>query len=105
MTVERYDYAVDARAKIDKAPLGMLQFVIDKKSGIIVGVQAVGEDSSSLSGEAGLLIAHKMTVADVMKAIHPHPTLSEAFGFLAKKTFFKAMLSARRKIKRSSLFY
>lgn len=97
VTVQRYDYAVDARAQIDKEILGLLKFVIDKKSSVIIGIQILGEDASSLSGEASLIVSQKMTVMDIMGAIHPHPTLSEAFGVLAKNTFFKSMLMAKKK--------
>ena len=97
ITVERYDYAIDARSQIDKEMLGLLKFVIDKKSGVILGIQILSEDASSLSGEASLIVSQKMTVMDVMGAIHPHPTLSEAFGVLAKNTFFKSMLMAKKK--------
>ncbi len=90
VSVERYDYRIDARAQIDKSPLGMLQFVIDK-NGVIVGIQILSEEASSLVGEAALIVANKMTFLQVLSAIHPHPTLSEAFGHIAQARFFKMM--------------
>lgn len=96
VTVERYDYAVDARAQLDKAEDGLLKFIIEKESGIIRGIQIVSEDASSLSGEASLIVANKLKAMDVMKAIHPHPTLTEGFGKLAQQIFFKSMMQARR---------
>ena len=91
----RYDFATDARAQIDKAGEGFLKYVIEKKSGIIRGIQIVSEDASSLSGEASLIVANEMTAMDVMKTIHPHPTLTESFGLLAKQIFFKSMMRRR----------
>ena len=91
----RYDFATDARAQIDKAAEGFLKYVIEKKSGIIRGIQIVSEDASSLSGEASLIVANEMTAMDVMKTIHPHPTLTESFGTLAKQVFFKSMMQRR----------
>jgi dihydrolipoamide dehydrogenase len=38
-----------------------------------------------LSGEASLIVSKKLTLMDVARAIHPHPTLTEAFGMLALK--------------------
>ena len=90
--VIRYDYRVDARAQIDHAPEGLLKFVIDKSDGGIVGIQIVSEDASSLSGEAALIVAKKMKPMEVMGAIHPHPTLTEAFGKLAQSYFFQSMM-------------
>ncbi len=92
VVVERYDYRSDARAQIDKATLGMVKFVIDKKSGVIIGIQIFSEDASSLVGEASLIVSAKMTPMQVMSAIHPHPTLTEAFGNLARTIFFKSMM-------------
>ncbi len=93
--VERYDYATDARAQIDKEGNGLLKFVIEKESKIIRGIQIVSEDASSLSGEAAVIVANEMTAMDVMKAIHPHPTLTEAFGKLAQNIFMKQMMQGR----------
>jgi dihydrolipoamide dehydrogenase len=93
---EVYDYAVDARAQIDHATEGILKFVVQKGSGRILGVQAVGPEASSLSGEAALIVSQKMTMMEVMGAIHPHPTYTEAFGNLARTAFFKGMMARRR---------
>ncbi len=96
VTVEKYDYRVDARAQIDKDPEGFVKFVIDKQSNVIKGVQVVSYDASSLSGEASLIVANGLKPMDVMRTIHPHPTLTEAFGKLAQKLFFASMMRERR---------
>jgi len=93
----KYDYKTDARAQIDHETDGFLKFVIDKSSKEIIGIQIVSEDASSLSGEASLIVAKKMKAIDVMSAIHPHPTLNEAFGKLAQSYFFKSMMANRPK--------
>ncbi len=95
VSIERYDYAIDARAQLDKAEMGLLKFVIEKKSGIIRGVQILSEDASALSGEAALIVANEMKAMDVMQAIHPHPTLTEAFGKLSQQVFIKSMMQGR----------
>ncbi len=96
VVVERYDYQIDARAQIDKQTLGALKFVINKADKTIIGVQILSEDASSLSGEASLIVAAKMKSMDLLNTIHPHPTLSESFGFLAKNIFFKSMAHGRK---------
>jgi len=96
VSVEVYDYAVDARAQIDHATDGILKFVVEKATQRIVGVQAVGPEASSLSGEASLIVAGKMTMMEVMGAIHPHPTYTEAFGNVARTAFFKGMMAMRK---------
>ncbi len=94
VTVQKYDYKVDARAQIDKDTEGFVKFIIDKSSDKIIGAQVVSYDASSLSGEAALIVSQKMSVQEVMGAIHPHPTLTEGFGKLAQALFFASM--ARR---------
>ncbi len=96
VSVETYDYAIDARAQIDKKTDGFLKFIIDNKTQMIIGVKIVSEDASSLVGEASLIVANKMTAMDLLATIHPHPTLSEAFGKLAQQIFFKMMMKKQK---------
>ncbi|SFV75260.1 Dihydrolipoamide dehydrogenase [hydrothermal vent metagenome] len=92
VSIELYDFAQDARSQIDKEVEGYLKFIIDNKSKVIIGIEIVSEDASSLIGEAALIVANEMSAMDVMKAIHPHPTLTESFGKLAQQIFFKSMM-------------
>ena len=91
-----YEYKSDARAQIDKRAEGYLKYIIDKKTQEIIGAEIVSEDASSLVGEASLIVANKMKAMDILKAIHPHPTLTESFGKLAQELFFKQMMQNRR---------
>ena len=90
--VERYAFAADARAQLDHDEEGMMKFVIDRKDGVIVGVQVVSAKASALSGEASLIVANRMKPMQVLGAIHPHPTLTEGFGRLAQSVFVKSMM-------------
>ena len=92
--VEKYDYRIDAKAQIDKEELGFVKFVMDNK-GVIIGVQILSEDAASLIGEASLIVANKMTVMNVLSAVHPHPTLTESFGKIAQQVFFKMMMNRK----------
>jgi len=97
VSIEVYDYSIDARAQIDKREDGFLKFIIDNKTKVIIGVEIANENASALSGEASLIVANKMSAMDILTTIHPHPTLTEAFGKLAQKIFFKSMMQGRRK--------
>ncbi len=92
VSIEIYHYAQDARAQLNKATEGFLKFVIDAKTKVIIGVEIVHADAASLIGEASLIVANEMRAMDVMKAIHPHPTLTEGFSKLAQQIFFKSMM-------------
>ncbi len=78
-----YNYEVDAAAQISGNPIGLLKFVVDKKTRQIVGVHIFIQGAASIIGEAALIVSSKLTLQDVAQAIHPHPTLTEAFGILA----------------------
>ncbi len=80
-----YNYKVDATSQISGDTFGFLKFVVNRRNGEILGVHVFINGAASLSGEASLIVSHRLTLMDVAQTIHPHPTLSEAFGFLAMK--------------------
>ena len=91
-SVQTYEFKTEARSQIDKSIEGFIKFIIDNNTKSIIGVEIVNEDASSLVGEATLIVANKLKSMDVQKAIHPHPTLTEAFGKLAQQIFFQSMM-------------
>ena len=78
-----YDYRIDATAQINDTPHGYLKFVTDRETRRILGIHIFVRGAASLAGEAALIVSRGLTLQDVAQAIHPHPTLTEAFGFLA----------------------
>lgn len=80
-----YDYKVNAMSQISGDTFGFLKFVVNKSNQEILGVHIFINSAASLSGEAALIVSKKLTLMDVAQAIHPHPTLTEAFGLLALK--------------------
>lgn len=57
---------------------GFVRTIAEKSTGRILGIQAVGQHVSELSGEFVALIEMGATLEDVAAMIHAHPTLSEA---------------------------
>lgn len=84
-----YDYRIDAAAQVMNEPFGFLKYVVDKKTLGIIGIHICHHNASSLSGEASLILANRLTLKDIAQAVHPHPTLTEAFGFLAYRILGK----------------
>lgn len=78
-----YDYRIDAAAQVHDIAGGELRFVADAGTREILGVHAMVKGADSLAGEAALIVSRRLTLMDVAQAIHPHPTLTESFGFLA----------------------
>ncbi|MGB8489943.1 MAG: NAD(P)/FAD-dependent oxidoreductase [Bacteroidales bacterium] len=80
-----YNYQVEAASQISGDTFGFLKFVVNRQNQVILGVHLFINGASSLSGEASLIVANKLTLTDVASTIHPHPTLTEAFSTLATK--------------------
>jgi dihydrolipoamide dehydrogenase len=83
VAVAEYDYQGDARAQIGAEAFGRLRVVHERASRRIVGIHALVEGAADLMGEAALAVRHGLRIDDLASAIHPHPTLSEAFGLAA----------------------
>ncbi len=89
--IGEYNYAIDAKAQIENEDLGYLKFIVNKKTLEIIGVQILNESANHIAGEAALIVANKLTLVDLINSIHPHPTLSESFVFLAKQMMGNVM--------------
>ncbi len=63
---------------------GMTRLLLDPENGRILGVGIVGYNAGELIGEAVLALEKGCTVADLIRAIHPHPTLNETMGLAAE---------------------
>jgi dihydrolipoamide dehydrogenase len=58
---------------------GFVKVLAEVESKRIIGVQIMGPHASDLIHEAALAVENKLTVSDIEKTIHAHPTLPEAF--------------------------
>ena len=57
---------------------GFVKVIADKKYGEILGVHIVGQSAAEIINEASSLMTMEITVDEVIKTIHGHPTFSEA---------------------------
>ena len=90
--VAEYDYRIDARAQIAGEVLGRLRIVYRRDGRRIVGIHALVEGAADLMGEAALAVRNGLTLEQMAASIHPHPTLTEAFG-LATRTALAGLLA------------
>jgi len=58
---------------------GLVKIVYDKKYGEILGVHIAADNATDLISESVMAMQLESTVWDVATAVHPHPTMSEAF--------------------------
>jgi len=77
--VATFPYAASGKANLIGKGDGFVK-VIGDGSGRVLGVEIFGEGACDLIGEASLAVANRMTVEEMARAVHGHPTISEVLG-------------------------
>lgn len=79
VAVGRFPFSANGKALGAGHQDGFVKVIVDRgRHDAIVGAHAVGHGVTDLIAEMSLAIVSEHTVHDVLAAIHPHPTLSEA---------------------------
>ncbi|ABW02328.1 mercury(II) reductase [Caldivirga maquilingensis] len=87
------DYRVVFMDNVAKAHIlgdtnGLVKMIIEKGSGRIIGVHAMGENAAEFINEAALAIRLKATINDLIDTIHVFPTMAESLK-LAAQAFYR----------------
>lgn len=69
--------SANGKCLIEGVDVGMAKVVAEKETGKILGAQLVCPHATDMIAELALAIRNNLTVADLVSAIHPHPTVSE----------------------------
>ena len=59
---------------------GFVKVIYDDKYGELLGCHIIGYNASNLISEVGIARMLETTYHEILKTIHPHPTLSEAIS-------------------------
>lgn len=78
--VGSFPWSANGRARTAGETEGFVKIIRDKKYGEILGAHIVGAGASELVAEFVLGRHLESTVEELEKAMHPHPTLSEAIA-------------------------
>ncbi len=78
--VGSFPWSANGRARTAGESEGFVKIIRDRKYGEILGAHIVGPSASELISEFVLGRHLESTVEELEKAIHPHPTLSEAIA-------------------------
>jgi dihydrolipoamide dehydrogenase len=78
--VGTFPWSANGRARTAGEGEGFVKIIRDKKYSEIVGAHIVGPSASELIAEFVLGRHLESTVEEMEKAMHPHPTLSEAIA-------------------------
>jgi dihydrolipoamide dehydrogenase len=76
--VGKFPFTASGKATAAGAPEGFVKVIYDKKYGELLGAHMIGYNVTEMIAE--IVVARKLetTGHEVLKAIHPHPTMSEA---------------------------
>jgi dihydrolipoamide dehydrogenase len=78
--VGRFPFAANGRALIHGEGTGFAKMVANADTGELLGAHVIGVEATELIAEAGLARLFQADAWEVGRAVHPHPTLSEAIG-------------------------
>ena len=76
--VGKFPFTASGKAKAAGHPEGFVKIIIDKKYGEILGAHMIGYNVTELIAEIVTARKAEATGHTILKAIHPHPTMSEA---------------------------
>ncbi|MEG2493469.1 MAG: dihydrolipoyl dehydrogenase [Rikenellaceae bacterium] len=76
--VGKFPYTASGKATATGDKDGFIKLVFDKKTDKILGASLIGTNVTEMLMEVGIAKSLGGTAMDMIKTIHPHPTLSEA---------------------------
>ena len=78
--VGTFPFRALARARMAGETDGFVKIVAEKKYDEILGVHIIGPRATELIAEAVMALRMEVTVEELVRTIHAHPTMSEAVG-------------------------
>ncbi len=76
--VGKFPFTASGKAKAAGAPDGFVKVIFDAKYGEWLGAHMIGANVTEMIAEVVTARKLETTVHDVIKTVHPHPTMSEA---------------------------
>ena len=80
----KFPWAASGRAIANGADYGFTKLIFDAETHRVIGGAIVGPNAGDMIGEVCLAIEMGCDSVDIVKTIHPHPTLGETVGMAAE---------------------
>lgn len=89
--VGKFPFSASGRARASGSREGFIKLIFDSAYGELLGAHMIGDNVTELISE--IVVARKLetTAHELMKAIHPHPTMSEAIMEAAANAYGEAV--------------
>jgi dihydrolipoamide dehydrogenase len=78
LKIGKFPFSASGRALAAGESDGFVKLIFDAKYGELLGVHMIGENVTELLSELVLAKKLEATEAEIIEAMHPHPTMSEA---------------------------
>ncbi len=75
--IGKFPLMANGKARVLLERDGFAKVIVDKQTEEIVGFTVVGPNATEMIMEGVIAIRNKLKLGDLLKSIHPHPTLSE----------------------------
>ena len=89
--VGKFPFTASGKASAAGARDGFVKLVFDSKYGELLGAHMIGAGVTELISEIVLARKLETTGHQIIKAVHPHPTMSEAIMEAAAAAFGEAI--------------
>lgn len=89
--IGRFPFAASGRARASGSREGFVKLIFDSAYGELLGAHMIGDNVTELIAE--IVVARKLetTAREIIKAVHPHPTMSEAIMEAAANAYGEAI--------------
>ncbi len=78
LKVGKFPFTASGKAKASGAPDGFVKLIFDAKYGELLGAHMIGANVTEMIAEIVALRKLETTGHELIKTVHPHPTMSEA---------------------------
>lgn len=78
LKIGKFPFSASGKAKAAGHPEGFVKLIIDAKYGEILGAHMIGHGVTDMIAEIVLARRLEATGMDLVKTVHPHPTMSES---------------------------
>lgn len=80
LKVGRFNMVANGKSLVEGDTDGLFKVITERETGEILGVHLYGKHVTDMIGEISVAMAAEATAEEIIHAIHPHPTVSEALA-------------------------
>ena len=89
--VGKFPFSALGKALADGNRDGFVKIIYDEKYGELLGCHIIGDNATNIISEISIARNLETTFTEILKTIHPHPTLSEAIQEATAQAFGEAI--------------